>query len=81
MLQPDFDRKLVLMFDKQSQGALTSISTAVGDDFAVAINAQSALAPQATLTSPFGFIDFASGDSDVRVARAGRCGRNRRRTR
>ena len=35
----------------------------------MAINAQSALAPQATLTSPFGFVDFVSGDSDVRVAR------------
>lgn len=69
VLQPDFDRKLVLMFDKQSQGALTSISTAIGDDFAVAINAQSALAPQASLTAPFGFIDFVSGDSEVRVAR------------
>ena len=69
VLQPDFDRTLVLMFDKQSQGSLTSISTAVGDDFAVAINAQSALTPQATLTTPFGFIDFASGDSEVRVAR------------
>ena len=41
-LQPDFDVKLVKLFDKQSQGALTSISTGAGDDFAVSINAQSA---------------------------------------
>jgi hypothetical protein len=68
-LQPDFDRKLVLMFDKQSQGALTSVSTAAGDDFSVAIDAQSALAPQGTLTTPFGFVDFVSGNDDVRVAR------------
>jgi Ca2+-binding RTX toxin-like protein len=68
-LQSDFDSKLVKLFDKQSQGALTSISTATGDDFAVTIDAQSALAPQGTLTAPFGFVDFVSGESDVRVAR------------
>jgi Ca2+-binding RTX toxin-like protein len=68
-LQPDFDRKLLLMFDKQSQGSLTSVSTAAGDDFSVAIDAQSALAPQGTLTTPFGFVDFVSGNDDVRVAR------------
>lgn len=68
-LQSDFDVKLVKLFDKQSQGALTSITASAGDDLAVAIDTQSALAPQATLTSPFGFVDFMSGDADVRVAR------------
>ena len=68
-LQPDFDVKLVKLFDNQSQGALTSISTAIDDDFAVVIDAQSALAPQAALTTPFGFVDFVSGNSDVRIAR------------
>lgn len=68
-LQSDFDPRLIKLFDKQSQGAITSISSAAGDDLAVTINAQSALAPQGTMTTPFGFMDFVSGGSDVRVAR------------
>ena len=68
-LQPDFDVNLVKLFDRQSQGSLTSVSTSAGDNFAVTIDALSASAPQATLTAPFGFVDFVSGDSDVHVAR------------
>src|SRR5260370_35378007 len=44
-------------------------SLSSGEDLAVSINASSAQAIQAGLSSPFGFADFLSGDAAVRVAR------------
>jgi hypothetical protein len=68
-LQPDFDPNLVIMFDKQAQGAVMQSSLSSGEALAVSINASSAQAIQAGLSSPFGFADFLSGDAAVRVAR------------
>jgi hypothetical protein len=68
-LQPDFDPNLVIMFDKQAQGAVMQSSLSSGEALAVSINASPAQAIQAGLSSPFGFADFLSGDAAVRVAR------------
>lgn len=69
-LQPDFDRGLVRMFDHQSQGALVQKGVDAGDQIGVTIDAVSATAPQATLSTDFGFVDFISNDgSQVRIAR------------
>jgi hypothetical protein len=43
---------------------------ASGQDVSVSINGASAQAIQGTLSTPFGFADFVSGDGAVRVARA-----------
>jgi hypothetical protein len=69
VLQPDFDPNLVIMFDKQSQGALTQASVASGNTVGVDINAGATNAAQATLSTSFGFADFSSGAGAVRVAR------------
>ena len=69
-LQADFDPALVVMFDKQSQGAVTQYSAASGASLTVGINSDSAAAIQGTLTTDFGFADFMSDTGVVRVARA-----------
>ena len=70
VLQPDFDRALVRMFDHQSQGALFQTGIGAGDQIDVTIDAVSASAPQGTLSTDFGFVDFVSDDgSEVRIAR------------
>jgi hypothetical protein len=68
-LQADFDPALIVMFDKQAQGGLAQTHLSSGEALAVSINASSAEAIQASLTSSFGFADFLSGDAAVRVAR------------
>jgi hypothetical protein len=69
-LQADFDPGLIVMFDKQSQGAVTQFSAASGASLTVDINSDSASAIQGTLTTDFGFADFMSDTGVVRVARA-----------
>jgi len=70
VLQPDFDRALVRMFDHQSQGMLVQTGIGAGDQIGVTINAVSAGAPQGTLSTDFGFVDFTSDNgSEVRIAR------------
>lgn len=68
-LQSDFDPNLVRLFDKQSQGAVMQSSLSSGDDLSLSINSTAANPTQGTLSSPFGFADFMSGDGVVRVAR------------
>ena len=70
-LQPDFDPSLVRMFDMQTQGMLAQTVAGHGNQLAVSVDGTSARAPQVTLSSPFGFVDFvtATGDGAVRVAR------------
>jgi hypothetical protein len=68
-LQADFDPALVIMFDKQAQGGLAEAHVSSGEALAVSIGASPAQAIQADLSSPFGFADFLSGDTAVRVAR------------
>lgn len=69
-LQADFDPDLVLMFDKQSQGTLRQADIGKGGDVAVWLDGHQAEASQATLSSSFGFADFAAGDAVVHLARA-----------
>ncbi len=45
------------------------MQTATGDAFAVSVDGVDAGTPQVTMTSPFGFVDFASDGGGVRVAR------------
>jgi hypothetical protein len=68
-LQADFDPALVIMFDKQAQGGLAEAHVTSGEALAVSVGASPATAIQADLSSPFGFADFLSGDTAVRVAR------------
>ena len=74
-LQSNFDPDLVRLFDKQAQGTLGQVHAAAGDALAVFVDGTQAAAPQVTMTSPFGFVDFASGssggggDGGVRLAR------------
>ncbi len=70
-LQSNFDPNLVRLFDKQAQGTLAQAETQAGDSLAVFVDGTEAGAPQVKMTTPFGFVDFASGSGDggVRVAR------------
>jgi hypothetical protein len=61
-LQAGFDPKLVLMFDQQGQDALSQTTLAFGYSVGFTFGGEEASAPQATLTSPFGFADFLSAD-------------------
>ena len=68
-LQADFDPGLVLLFDKQAQGA--SSYARLGDDegLSLHIDGIAGRAVQASLSNPFGFADFFAGNDTVRVAR------------
>ena len=70
-LQSDFDPNLVRLFDKQAQGGLAQAQTVAGDALSVAIDGTAAATPQVTMSSAFGFVDFAAagGDGGVRLAR------------
>lgn len=70
-LQPDFDPDLVRMFDGQTQGALTQATATAGNQVAVLIDGLGTQTPQATLSNPFGFVDFtaSSAEAAVRIAR------------
>ncbi|MFZ5781317.1 MAG: DUF4114 domain-containing protein [Pseudomonadota bacterium] len=69
VLQDDFDPNLVRLFDKQAQGWVAQSSVGAGQELSVSIDGAVAQAVQGTLSSPFGFADFASGAGAVRVAR------------
>jgi hypothetical protein len=69
VLQSDFDPLLVRLFDKQGQGWVGHSVVEAGEQLSVSINAQSTVALQASLTSPFDFADFTSAGGAVRVAR------------
>ncbi len=69
VLQSDFDPHLVRLFDKQGQGWVGQSVVEAGEQLSVSINAQSTVALQASLTSPFDFADFTSAGGAVRVAR------------
>ena len=69
-LQADFDPNLVRMFDKQAQGGLAQSVAPPATTFGVDRRRRDAHAVQGTLSTPFGFADFVSGDgAAVRVAR------------
>ena len=69
VLQSDFDPHLVRLFDKQGQGWVGQSVVEAGEQLSVSINAQSTVALQASMTSPFDFADFTSASGAVRVAR------------
>jgi len=68
-LQSDFDPALVTLFDKQSQGTVAQSLVHAGESLSVSLGSSSTQAIQGTLSNPFGFADFLSGDGAVRVAR------------
>ncbi|SHO59883.1 hypothetical protein SAMN02745172_00099 [Pseudoxanthobacter soli DSM 19599] len=70
-LQSDFTPSLVTMFDGQSQSAPTQISLGANWSLSVGIGGGQSTAPQASLSSPYGFVDYvgASGRDAVEVAR------------
>ena len=69
-LQPDFDPALVIMFDKQAQGAVgAGARCRRARRWRCRSTHRRPQAIQAALSSPFGFADFLSGDAAVRVAR------------
>ncbi|GGC79780.1 DUF4114 domain-containing protein [Chelatococcus reniformis] len=71
-LQSDFSSELVTLFDKQAQGSIVQADVESGDAVSVAIGGATVATPQATLSAPYGFVDFvASGSgSTMRAARA-----------
>ncbi|MBI2741119.1 MAG: hypothetical protein HYX38_31870 [Rhodospirillales bacterium] len=68
-LQSDFDPGLVLLFDKQAQGAVSYARVANGETVGVTIDGVAGQATQASLSNPYGFADFFGGGDQVRVAR------------
>jgi len=70
-MQEDFSRRLVRLFDRQSQGTVAEVTVQAGDSVAVSIESKDAVAHQGKLSSPFGFADFATDGEQagtVRVA-------------
>jgi hypothetical protein len=68
-LQPSFSADLVRLFDRDPQGAGQSVDVAQGDTIGIVINGVITRAPQASLSSALGFVDFDGGDSGLRIAR------------
>jgi hypothetical protein len=69
-LQEEFDPKLVKMFDGQSQGTLAWKGSKAGVDVEVKVDKLGAEAPQGTLSTPYGFVDYVTEHGDaVRIAR------------
>ena len=69
-LQADFDPALVLLFDRQGQGAVGYHNVAAGQAVSVSIDGLAGQAVQAALSNPFGFADFFAGGDAVHVSRA-----------
>jgi Ca2+-binding RTX toxin-like protein len=59
-LQSDFDANLVRMFDKQSQGWVGWQDATTGQAVSATIGQGQASAPQASLTSSYGIVDFST---------------------
>lgn len=68
-LQSDFDPGLVLLFDKQAQGAVSYARVASNETVGVTIDGVAGQATQASLSNPYGFADFFGSGDQVRVAR------------
>jgi hypothetical protein len=68
-LQPDFDPRLVLLFDKNAQGNVAETQVSSGQRLSVALDDTAALAVQSLLTTAFGFADFMNGIGVERFAR------------
>ncbi|MEP9375900.1 DUF4114 domain-containing protein [Aquabacter sp. CN5-332] len=68
-LQADFSPDLVTMFDGQGLGQVTQAQTSAGAHLSITQNGAATVLPRATMTSDFGFADFAGADGSVHVAR------------
>jgi hypothetical protein len=69
-MQADFDPALVLLFDKQGQGAVGYQNVAAGQSVGVTVDGLAGRAVQASMSIPFGFADFFAGGDAVHVSRA-----------
>ncbi len=69
-LQSDFDPGLVLLFDRQGQGSVGYHNVAAGQSVGISIDGQTAHALQASMSNPFGFVEFFAGGDAVHVSRA-----------
>lgn len=71
VLQSDFSSALVTPFDGQHQAAPFQSTLQAGTTLSMTIGGAATTAPQAGLTTPYGFVDFvtAGADSGVQVAR------------
>jgi hypothetical protein len=70
VLQPYFSAALVIAFDGQSQGMALEAQLAADARFVLAFDDVDMAAPQATLSNPYGFVDFLLDGEAVRAARA-----------
>ncbi len=68
-MQHDFSDDLVARFDQMSQGRAGDMQVAANASVSVAIGGAAATAPQATLSSAFGFADFLADGGSVSLAR------------
>ncbi|WP_421997733.1 DUF4114 domain-containing protein [Reyranella sp.] len=69
-LQADFDPGLVLLFDRQAQGASGYAHVGGSASLSLAIDGVAGNAVQASLSNSFGFADFFASTDTVRVARS-----------
>ncbi len=69
-LQSDFDPGLVLLFDKQGQGSVGYHNVTAGQSVGVTVDGLTGQALQASMSNPFGFVDFFAGGDAVHVSRA-----------
>ncbi len=71
VLQSDFSSQLVTLFDAQSQATPLQATVQAGASLQVQLGGTGTTAPQATLSAPYGFVDFVSADHTeaVQVAR------------
>ncbi len=70
-LQSDFSAQLTTLFDAQSQSTPLQVTAQAGAGLQVNLHGAATTTPQASLSSPYGFVDFVSADSSeaVQVAR------------
>jgi hypothetical protein len=68
-LQEDFSAELVRTFDGAGQGRIAQIGVAEGEAVSASFAGKEAEAPGAGFSQGYGFVDFASEDASLRVAR------------
>lgn len=70
-MQDDFDANLVVRFDGLSQVRPQEVGAVAGAALSVTVDGAAAATPQASLSNPYGFVDFvnSSADSAVELAR------------
>lgn len=71
-LQSGFSPQLATLFDQQAQSSPLEVTAQAGSGLQVNLHGAATTTPQATLSSPYGFMDFVSTDATeaVQVARS-----------